>query len=222
METAKKTVTKKQHAFEQFDLTGGSAKEVGFSKEIVEAKAADAQMAQYFRVYLNNQRQGTAKAKGRSEVAGTTKKIYKQKGTGKARHGSMRAPIFKGGGVVGGPLPKDYSQRINKKQKKQVLFAALGQRMHEGDIVGLSYSDVKAKPQTKKLADFLKKMKIANEKVLFVLPAEKVESLVLSMRNLKNASYVPATNINAYEILTAGKLVFVNDAFAQLEKHFSA
>lgn len=222
MESAKKTSVKKQHTFEQFDLAGGSAKEVSFSKELAEAKASSALLAQYVRVYLTNQRQGTAKAKGRSEVAGTTKKVYKQKGTGKARHGSMRAPIFKGGGVVGGPLPKEYDLSINKKQRKQVLFSAIAQRMSEGAIVGLSYADTKAEPKTKKLAEFLKKMKIEDKKVLFVLPEERLESLVLSMRNLKNASYIPATNMNAYAILNAGKIIFVNDAFAQLEKHFSA
>lgn len=222
MESAKKTTSKKQYAFEQFNMSGENAKEVTFSKELAETKATPALMAQYVRVYLTNQRQGTVKAKGRSEVAGTTKKIYKQKGTGKARHGSMRAPIFKGGGVVGGPLPKEYDLSMNKKQRKQVLFSALTQKMNEGAIVGLSYTDAKDEPKTKKLAEFLKKMKIENQKVLFVLPEERMESLVLSMRNLKNASYIPATNMNAYIVLNAGKIIFVNEAFAQLEKHFSA
>lgn len=224
MDTAKeKTTTKtKKNSFAQVDLSGVNKGEIAPSKKITETNAANALMAQYVRVFSTNQRQGNAKAKGRSEVAGTTKKIYKQKGTGKARHGSQRAPIFKGGGVVGGPLQKNYSLSFNKKQRKQALFTALTARISENAVVGLSIEADKAKMKTKTIASFLKKMKMDDKTVLFVLPVERMDSLVLSIRNIKKTTYTIATNMNAFEALSAGKIVFVNNAFEELEKHFTA
>src|SRR3989338_9847754 len=105
-------------------------------KEIFAVEASPRLLAQYVRVYLANRRQGTASAKTRAEVKGSTRKIYKQKGTGKARHGDIKAPIFIGGGVVGGPIPRDFSLKFNKKQKRKVLFYALTLKLKQKDIFG--------------------------------------------------------------------------------------
>lgn len=208
---------KKTQGIAQYDLTGENKGETAANAFIFDKKVAPALMAQYVRVYRTNQRQGTAATKTRAEVNGTTKKVYKQKGTGKARHGSMKAPIFKGGGVVGGPKPKEYRLSLNKKQKQQALFGALTMKFTTGDVLSL---DAAKEAKTKVFASFLNKLKLSGEKVLFVMPKGEESKMVLALRNLKGVTYAPAHSINAYEVLNASKVVFVGGALKELETHF--
>ena len=121
-----------------YDLDGKEKSTLEVAKEIFGIESNPKLIAQYVRVYHANQRQGTSSTKTRGEVRGSTRKIYRQKGTGKARHGDIKAPIFVGGGVVGGPQPGKHSLKLNKKQIKKSLFTALSLKFNAGDIFALS------------------------------------------------------------------------------------
>lgn len=203
-----------------YDITGKELKKINLVKEIYDVAAQPQLVAQYVRVYLANQRQGTASTKSRGEVIGSTKKIYRQKGTGGARHGSRKAPLFVGGGVAFGPKPHDHSLTMNKKQKQKALFSTLSEKARAGAIVALSKDSLEMKPKTKEVASFLKTMKFGSRKVLMVLSEVKENGLVLSLRNIPNVEIVQATNVNPYILLNSRVTIFVEDAFEALENHF--
>ena len=166
--------------------------------------------------YLANQRQGTSKSKERSEVAGSTKKIKKQKGTGGARAGAITSPIFVGGGTVFGPRPRDYRFKLNKKLKRVARRSALSIKAKEDNILvldGLKFDAHK----TKDLISTLDALKLSNEKVLFVV-ANGSDNVYRSARNLKNMKVVSADSLNTYDVLNARKLVIVKDAVDTIEK----
>ncbi len=173
-------------------------------------------LTQYIRTYQINQRQGTASTKTRAEVTGTTKKVYKQKGTGKARHGSKKAPIFKGGGVVGGPKPKEYRLKINKKQKILSLLSALRMQYMQGNILKLTHEMKDEKIKTKTMALLLKKLGFYHKKILFVLTKDVSELFIPAVRNIKNVSYTLVDSLNAYEVVNASEVIFVNNAFTEV------
>ena len=223
IKTVKKTETKKSSAgltIPVYDLNGKEKGTVELAKEIFAVESSPKLLAQYVRVYLANRRQGTASTKTRSEVTGSTRKIYKQKGTGRARHGDIKAPIFVGGGTVGGPKPQDYSLKFNKKQTKIALFSALSLKFKEHGIFGLSNELMKMKAKTKLIANLLKLIGLEKKRVLFVLPKIQKSNLILAARNLPNISLIDTTSINAYEILKSGKVAVIEEAFPVLEKHF--
>ena len=203
-----------------YDLDGKEKGTIELAKEIFAVEANPKLLAQYVRVYLANRRQGTASTKTRAEVTGSTRKIYKQKGTGKARHGDIKAPIFVGGGTVGGPKPQDHSLRFNKKQTKKALLYALSLKFKEGGILGLSDEFLKIEAKTKLIANFLKIIGLEKEKVLFILAKMQKSNLILAARNLANISLIDAASINPYEILKNSKVVMIEEAFQVLEKHF--
>ena len=203
-----------------YDLNGKSSGTVALNEEIFGRKSNPALIAQYIRVYLTNQRQGTVATKTRSEVVGTTKKIYRQKGTGGARHGSRKAPIFVGGGVTFGPQPREFSLSMNKKQKRQALFIALSTKVQEQAVKILDEDIASIKPKTKTIADFMKTLSIEGRKVMFVLPQIARNGFVLSARNLPNVEIAQADTINPYAILNTNELVFVGGALKKLEEHF--
>lgn len=226
--TAKKPAAKKESkavkglSIKMFALDGAEKEPVQVSEEIFGQKENKALIAQYIRVYLQNQRMGTANAKTRGEVIGSTRKIYRQKGTGGARHGSNKANIFRGGGVTFGPTPRDYSLDMNKKQKKQALFISLSMKMKENAIVGLEGSSLEIKPKTKDVSAFLKSLKIDTKKVLVVLPAVTKNGLMLSARNIPNVEITQSSTVNPYAVLNNKHIVFVGDALKTLESHFLA
>ncbi len=207
-------------AIQMYDITGKETESVSVSDTMFGQKENKALISQYIRVYTINQRQGTVSAKTRAEVAGTTKKVWRQKGTGRARHSSDKAALFVGGGVTFGPKPRIFSKDMNKKQKKLALFIALSMKLKNKDIVGLDGASLTMKPKTKDISQFLKKTEIQGKKVLFVLPEIKKEGLVLSARNIKNIDMIQASTVNPYEVLNHGKVVFVGDAVRKLEDHF--
>jgi large subunit ribosomal protein L4 len=219
--TKKQTkTTKSSLEIPVYDVTGKEVKTISLSKDIFGAEANKHLIAQYVRVYLVNQRQGTVSTKTRSEVTGTTKKIYRQKGTGNARHGSKKAPIFVGGGVTFGPQPREHMLKMNKKQKKQALFTALSMQAQNGSVYAVASEVAAMKPKTKDITGLLKNIGLAEKKVLVIVPELTKNGLVLSSRNISNIELVPATTINPYMILNHQATIFVEDALVVMEKHF--
>lgn len=166
--------------------------------------------------YLANQRQGTHKSKQRNEIAGSTRKIHKQKGTGGARAGSIKSPLFNGGGRVFGPQPRDYSFKLNKKLKTVARRSALSYKAIDNNILVLEdvqFDAIKTKTFVQLIAD----LNIANEKTLLVLPVVD-KNIYLSSRNLKKAKVITADQLNTYDVLNAGKLVFTTGAVKKLEE----
>lgn len=166
--------------------------------------------------YLANQRQGTAKTKQRNEVSGSTKKIHRQKGTGGARHGSRKAPIFVGGGRIFGPQPRDYTFKLNKKVKRLARISALSYKAKDNEVTVIENFSME-KPATKEFNSMLKSLALDGKKALVVIP-EINKNLVLSSRNLPKAKVVQATDINTYDILNAQQLVLLEGALPVIEK----
>ncbi|MEK7078613.1 MAG: uL4 family ribosomal protein, partial [Patescibacteria group bacterium] len=139
---------------------------------------------------------------------------------GKARHGSQRAPLFKGGGVVGGPQPKEYKLLMNKKQKKLALFGSLTLKLKDDAINCLTTDMKKITSKTKVISNFLNIMKYEKIKVLFVLPKADTDNFALAARNLKNSLSVSVHSLNAYTVLKTARIIFLGDAIKELENHF--
>lgn len=169
--------------------------------------------------YLANQRQGTHKSKQRNEIAGSTRKLYKQKGTGGARAGSVKSPLFNGGGRIFGPQPRDYSFKLNKKLKSLARKSALTYKAQDNSIVVLedfSFDTVKTKNYIKLVAD----LNLAEAKTLLVLPASN-NNIYLSSRNLKKAKVVTAAELNTYDVLNAGTLLLTTSTVKTLTEAFA-
>lgn len=162
------------------------------------------------RQYLANQRQGTHKTKDRSEVAYSTKKIIRQKGSGGARHGSIKSNIYVGGGRAFGPVPRDYSFKLNKKLKRLARYSALSYKAKENAITMVEPFTMET-PKTKEFISILNNIKANDRRVLFVLP-ENSKNIYLSSRNLENVSVVTVDEISTYSILNATRLVLVDGA----------
>ena len=160
--------------------------------------------------FLADQRQGTHKAKQRNEVAGSTRKLKRQKGTGGARCGSIKSPLFPGGGRVFGPVPRDYSFKLNKKLKRLARRSALTYKAQAGAISVIENLQMEA-PKTKQVVALTEALKVSNKKVLLVLPEGNV-NLQLSCRNIPSVKPILAANINTYEVMNANVLVMVEGA----------
>ena len=166
--------------------------------------------------FLANQRQGTHKAKQRNEIAGSTRKLYKQKGTGGARAGSVKSPLFNGGGRVFGPQPRDYSFKLNKKLKTLARYSALSYKAKDSNIIVLedfNFDAVKTKSYIQMVAD----LQATDVRTLLVLPAAN-NNVYLSSRNLKKAKVITADQLNTYDVLNAGKLLLTTGAVKLLEE----
>ena len=155
--------------------------------------------------YLANQRQGNAKAKERSEHAGSTRKLGRQKGGGGARHGDINSPLLRGGGRVFGPKPRDYSFKLNKKVKQLARRSALAYKAQENAILVLEDFSFDA-PKTKEIVNIAKNLKVDGKKLLFVLP-DTNKNVYLSARNLQRAEVMEAATINTYKVLNADVLL---------------
>ena len=160
--------------------------------------------------YLADQRQGTHKAKQRNEVAGSTRKLKRQKGTGGARCGSIKSPLFPGGGRVFGPVPRDYSFKLNKKLKQLARRSALTYKAQAGAIKVVENPAMEA-PKTKMVVALAKALNVENKKVLIVLPETNV-NFQLSCRNIPSVKPILAQNLNTYEVMNASTVVLVEGA----------
>ncbi len=165
--------------------------------------------------YLAAQRQGTHKAKERAEVARTTKKLKRQKGTGGARAGSMKSPVFVGGGRAFGPQPRDYSFKLNKKVKQLARVSALTYKAKENAITVLEDFNFEA-PKTKNYVELMKNLNLADKKTVLVL-GESNNNVYLSSRNLERAKVVKASDLNTYDIVNAQSLILVESSVKVLE-----
>ena len=166
--------------------------------------------------FLANQRQGTAKAKERSEVSGSTRKLGRQKGGGGARRGDINSPVLVGGGRVFGPKPRDYRFKLNKKVKVLARKSALSYKMQENAIIVVEDFDFEA-PKTKEFVNITKNLKVEGKKTLLVLP-EVNKNVYLSARNLKSAEVMTANTINAYKVLNADVLVISEKSLETIDQ----
>ena len=169
--------------------------------------------------FLANQRQGTHKSKQRNEVSGSTRKLHKQKGTGGSRKGSIKSPVFRGGGRIFGPQPRDYSFKLNKKMKALARMSALSYKAKNNDIVVLEDFSFET-PKTKNFINLVNNLKLSGTKALMVT-ANLDENLYLSSRNLQKSKVITASDINTYDLLNADKLVLTASSVKSIEDSFS-
>lgn len=168
--------------------------------------------------YLANQRQGTHKAKDRGEIAGSTRKIKRQKGTGGARAGSRKSGTIRGGGRIFGPQPRDYSFKLNKKLKELARKSALTYKAQASEILVLEDLSFDA-PKTKEFAAIQNNLKISDKRLLIVLP-EANKNIYLSSRNLQNVEIVIASELSTYKIMRAQKIILVESSVIKVEELF--
>ena len=169
--------------------------------------------------YLANQRQGTHKSKQRNEIAGSTRKLYKQKGTGGARAGSIKSPLFNSGGRVFGPQPRDYSFKLNKKLKSLARKSALAYKAKDNNVVILEDFNFET-AKTKNYTSLLAALNVGTQKTLLVLPAQN-NNIYLSSRNVQKTKVISAADLNTYDVLNAGVLVLTADSVKTLEEAFA-
>jgi len=169
--------------------------------------------------YLANQRQGTHKSKERNEVTGSTRKIKKQKGTGTARAGSIKSPVFVGGGTIFGPRPRSYSFKLNKNIKRLARKSVLSAKANEGNIIVLENFDFDA-PNTKNFINILKSLEIENKKSLFVL-GELNKNVYLSSRNLRKSKVVTNSELNTYDVLNTNSLILLEGSLNGIQENLS-
>ncbi len=166
--------------------------------------------------YLANKRQGTAKTKQRNEITGSTRKIYRQKGTGGARHGSRKAPIFVGGGRIFGPQPRDYNFKLNKKVKRLARLSALSYKVRSNKLTIIEDFTLD-EPKTREFNAIMKNLSLHDTKTLIVIP-EVDTKLILSARNLPGKKIIQAADLNTYDILNARQLLLFEKAVPFIEK----
>ncbi len=202
-----------------FNIEGKeTGRKVNLSDDIFGIEPNDHAIYLDVKQYLANQRQGTHKSKERAEVAGSTKKIKRQKGTGTARAGAITSPIFVGGGRAFGPRPHSYNFKLNKKVKLLARRSALTYKAQDNDIVILENFTLDA-PKTKKMLAISENLKITDKKLLFVLPEEN-KSIYLSSRNLQGVSVVNASELTTYQILNTKTLVILEGSVGKIEDIF--
>ena len=195
-----------------------TSKTVSLSKDIFGIEPNDHAIYLDVKNYLAAQRQGTHKTKERSDVAGSRRKIRKQKGSGAARVGDIKNPLFRGGGRVFGPRPRTYNFKLNKKVKTLARKSALSQTAKDKKIIILEDFSMDA-PNTKDFANILSNLNQANNKTLLIL-ADSNKNILLSSRNLKKTKVVNVSSLNTYDIMNANKLMFVESSIKEIEKNY--
>ncbi len=202
-----------------YDIKGNeTGRTVKLSEEIFGIEPNDHAIYLAVKQYMANQRQGTHKAKERGEVKGSTRKIKRQKGTGTARAGAIRNPLFKGGGRVFGPRPRSYSFKLNKKVKQLARKSALSTMLKNDKIMVVEDFNFET-PKTKNFVEVLKSLKLDDKKSTFVF-VNPNKNVYLSSRNLPKSRIVNGLNLNTYAILNAGKLVLTENSIPEIEANF--
>ncbi|MFZ4627485.1 MAG: 50S ribosomal protein L4 [Blastocatellia bacterium] len=200
------------------NLSNEAVGELELKDEIFDAPFNEALIYDAVKNYLTNQRQGTVKTKTRGNVSGSGKKLWKQKGTGRARISSLRSPLWKGGGNVHGPLPRDWMSELPRKMKRGALKSALSERLREGNLVVVEGFDL----QTHKTKAFTSVAEAMgwNTKTLIV-EANPTQNLVLSSRNIQGVKVAADVNVNIYDVLYHEKIVFTREAINLLQERLS-
>jgi large subunit ribosomal protein L4 len=197
------------------DIKGNdTGRTVELPKEIFGVEPNDHAIYLDVKQYMANRRQGTHKTKDKSEVRASTRKIYRQKGTGNARHGSLKANIFVGGGRAHGPRPRDYSFKLNKKLKRVARLSALAYKATGNNICVIEDFNFET-PRTKEFINILSNLKVNTGRTLVVVP-EANRNVLLSGRNIKGNNVMRVSDINTYEIMLAGNLVFTENAIKNI------
>jgi len=208
-----------------YTFAGRRSGQLNLPKGIFGAPINEQLMAQAVRVYLSNQRRALAKVKTRGEVRGSRRKIWRQKGTGRARHGDRYAPIFVGGGRAHGPTgEQNYRLKMSKKMKRQALFSALTSKLKNKQIIvvrGL----MKIEPKTRKMNKIINYLKLekkkekSNPKILLVLPGI-LENVIRAARNIANLELAQANQLNTYQVLNSDRLIFMEESIKKLKETF--
>ncbi len=200
-------------------MTGKKSGQLNLPKEIFGAPINKQLMAQAVRVYLSNQRKARAKTKTRGEVKGSRKKIWRQKGTGRARHGDKYAPIFVGGGRAHGPTGEEnYKLKISKPMKKKALFSALTSKLKAKEIIAIK-GLTKIEPKTKAMAEMMASLPLGKKKSLLVLP-EILENVIRAGSNLTGIDLAQANQLNTYQVLNHYQLIFMEESIDKLKETF--
>ena len=202
------------------DITGkDTGRKVELSKDVFGIEPNDHAIYLDVKQYLANQRQGTHKSKERAEITGSTRKIKKQKGTGTARAGSIKSGVFRGGGRMFGPRPRNYSFKLNKNLKRLARKSALSIQANDKNLVVVEDFNFES-PKTKKFVDVLKALELETKKSLFVLDGENT-NVYLSSRNLKNSKVINASDIYTYGVLNANKVVITEGSLEGINSNLS-
>ncbi len=201
-----------------YNTQGEQVGEISLADSVFGVKVNEAAMHQAVLAYLANQRQGTADTKTRTEVRGGGRKPWRQKGTGRARHGSIRSPIWKGGGVVFGPHPRSYRMGLPKKVKRLALKSALSSKVNAGAIIVLDQLAM-TEPKTREMVRVLGNLK-AGRKVLIVTDTPQ-ENVIKSARNIPGVKTTNAGQLNVYDILNNDNLIITRDAVVRVEEVFA-
>jgi large subunit ribosomal protein L4 len=199
------------------NITGeGTGKQTELKKSIFGIEPSDHAIYLDVKQYQGNKRQGTHNTKERSEIVGSTRKIKRQKGTGTARAGDIKSPIFRGGGRTFGPSPRDYGFKLNKKVKQLARKSALTYKARNKNIMVLEDFSIDA-PKTSEYAEITKNLKIDDKKSLMVL-SEQNKNIYLSSRNLPGSKVITVSELNTYDIINASIVVFVESSLDTLQK----
>ncbi|TYP98038.1 LSU ribosomal protein L4P [Tenacibaculum adriaticum] len=202
------------------DITGkDTGRKVELSNEVFGVEPNNHAIYLDVKQYLANQRQGTHKSKERAEIAGSTRKIKKQKGTGTARAGSIKSGVFRGGGRMFGPKPRNYSFKLNKNLKRLARKSALSIQANDKNIFVIEDFNFES-PKTKNFVNVLKALELDSKKSLFIL-GESSANVYLSSRNLKGSKVVDASGLNTYSVLNANKVVISESSLEGIESNLS-
>nr|WP_299000052.1 50S ribosomal protein L4 [uncultured Allomuricauda sp.] len=200
------------------DITGKeTGRKVDLSDDVFAIEPNEHAIYLDVKQYLAHQRQGNHKAKERAEITGSTRKIKKQKGTGTARAGSIKSPVFRGGGRIFGPRPKDYTQKLNKNVKRLARKSALSQKTKAKSLVVVEDFNFEA-PKTKDFVSFLTSLGIENNKSLVVLGGAN-DNVYLSSRNLERSEVINSSELNTYKIVNANSIVLTESALEGIESN---
>lgn len=198
-----------------YNKDGATVGEITLSDAVFGAEVNTGLLHEMVQAYLANQRQGTHDTKTRSEVAGGGRKPWRQKGTGRARQGSIRAPHWRHGGVAFGPHPREYGWTLPKKARRVALRQALSAKVAAGDLIVVDSLELDA-PKTKTIANLLQSLNA--ERKPYLVTAEQNVNVYKSARNIPGANSNAARNLNVYEVLNSGKLILTQDAVAKVEE----
>jgi large subunit ribosomal protein L4 len=204
----------------RFDENGEERGDLALPEDLFGGDVHEQAVYEYVKSYLANQRQGTAKTKERSDVSFSTAKLYRQKGTGRARAGSAKSPTREGGGTVFGPRPRDHRMRLNRTVRRLALRSALSDRAREGGVYVVEDSTLDA-PKTKRAATMLGNMGLVGKRVCFVTTREDLV-LYRSLRNIQGVDLVHAHQLNAYQILRSDSLVLTESALGRVVEVFGS
>jgi large subunit ribosomal protein L4 len=213
--TAKKPVEAKGLTAAVVGIDGKAKGRITLPKEVFGEKLNKQLIAQAVRVYMANQRAGGAATKTRGMVEGSTRKIYRQKGTGRARHGNIRAPIFVGGGIVFGPVPHKFSLTMPRRMKRKALSCALSSQYNEGNLIVVDGLE-KVKPKTKHMEKTL--CAVSTVRPILLVTAKNSDTVIRIARNIADVDYVSAAILTTYDVLSHKKILFMKDAIGEVKE----